>query len=234
MVAMPDTTRRGRVVGLASLSQRVTELMIRIEGDEPFHWLAGQHVLLHPDVAGAEACAFSIAASPAKSEPGLVTLAVRNGAEVLDYARLGSLLAIEGPFGALVWHDAPGALLVGAGTGVAPLRAIAQDALLSGQTTPLVLVAGNRTSADLSWHAELVALAVEHSRFRYEPVVSQPDALWTGRRRYVQDHLGDIVTDLPRGFRAYLCGSVRMVEGCRRVLGDLGVPPERILSEADG
>jgi CDP-4-dehydro-6-deoxyglucose reductase len=233
MVAMADTTRRGRVVGLASLSERVTELMIRIEGDEPFHWLAGQHVLLHRGLAGAEACAFSIAAPPARGEPGLLTLAVRNGAEVLEYARLGSMLAVEGPFGTLTWQDAPSALFVGAGTGVAPLRAIVQAALLSGQTTPLVLVAGNRTSGDLLWHAELVGLAALHSRFGYEPVVSQPDALWTGRRGHVQHHLGDIVTELPRGFCAYLGGSARRVDGCRRVLGELGVPPERISSEAD-
>jgi NAD(P)H-flavin reductase len=244
MVAMADTIRRGRVVGLAALSERVTELTVRID-DEPFHWLAGQHVALRPDHSepsspsrkrrpGVEASAFSIAASPTRSGPGLLTLAVQNGAEFLSHARLGSLLAIDGPFGVLTWHDAPGALLIGAGTGVAPLRAIAQDALLSGQTTPLVLVAGNRTSGDLLWHTELVALAVEHSRFRYEPVLSQPDALWTGRRGYVQDHFGDIVTDLPRGLRVYLCGSVRMVEDCRRLLRELGVPPERILSEADG
>jgi NAD(P)H-flavin reductase len=232
MVTMADTTHHGRVVGLASLSERVTELTVRIEG-EPFQWLAGQHVRLRPDLPGVEASAFSIAASPTRSGPGHLTLAVQNGAEFLSHARLGSLLAIEGPFGALTWHDAPGALLVGAGTGVAPLRAIVQSALLTAQTTPLVLVAGHRTTGDLLWHAELVALALAHSRFRYEPVLSQPDALWPGRRGYVQDHFGDIVTGLPPAFGVYLCGSVRMVEDCRRLLGALGVPPERILSEAD-
>ncbi|HEX6765693.1 MAG TPA: hypothetical protein VF103_09455 [Polyangiaceae bacterium] len=221
------------MIGRSVLSPRVTELTIRIEGDEPFRWLAGQHVTLRPDLPDGEASAFSIAAAPNQAGLRELTLAVANTSETLAHMPLDAELAIEGPFGALVWHDAPGALLVGAGTGVAPLRALAHEALARGGPTAIVLVAGNRTAGDLLWHLELVTLAGEHHEFSYEPVVSQPDAGWTGRRGHVQDHMGDAAARLPNGFRVYLCGSTRMVEGCRGRLEELAVPAERILSEAD-
>lgn len=230
---MVDAARRGRVIVRSLLSPRVTELTIRIEGDEPFRWLAGQHVTLRPELPDGEASAFSIAAAPNQAGLRELTLAVANGSTLLAHASLGSLVAIEGPFGELTWHDAPGALLVGAGTGVAPLRALAHGALAEGPPSPIVLLAGNRAEGDLLWHRELEALASEHGRFVYEPVLSQPDPGWTRRRGHVQDHLAVEAARLPSGFRAYLCGGTRMVEDCRRLLGELGVGPERILSEAD-
>ena len=230
---MVGVTRYARVVGRSALSSRVTELTLAVEGDEPFRWLAGQHVTLRPNLPSGEASAYSIAAAPSQTGLRRLSLALSDGATLLAHSELGSLVSLEGPFGALTWHPAPGALLVGAGTGLAPLRAIAHDALGSDEATPVVLVAGNRSELDLLWHTELVTLASEHSRFRYEPVVSQPDATWSGRRGYVQEHLEEIAGGLPPGFRVYLCGSRRMVDECRELLGKLDVSPERILYEAD-
>jgi NAD(P)H-flavin reductase len=233
MGAMPEGTRRGRVIGRTALTPRVTELLVRVEGDEPFRWLAGQHVRLRLDVPDADESFFSIAASPTQAGLGKLVLAVANGSELLGRTTVGSVLLVDGPFGSLVWHPAPGALFVGAGTGVAPLRAIVHDALAAGEAGPLVLVSGNRVSADLMWHSELRALENEHQRFRYEPVLSLPDLEWSGRRGHVQEHVPDVAASLPAGFRAYLCGSTRMVADCRAVLDTLGVPAERVLSEAD-
>jgi CDP-4-dehydro-6-deoxyglucose reductase len=239
--AMPDATRRARVIGRKALSVRVTELTLLVEGTESFQWLPGQHVTLRPDLPDADRSFFSIARTPDESSANQVTLAARNASELLGHAPLGALLVLEGPFGALTWRDAPAGLLVGAGTGVAPLRAIVRGVLESDRraneprdrTTPLVLLAGNRTVPELLWHDELVALAREHSRFAYEPVVSQPDASYRGRRGYVQDHLGEVLARLPAGARAYICGGTAMVGACRDLLGKLGVPDDRILAEAD-
>jgi len=231
MVGRP--IRRARVIGRAPLSARVTELLLEIEGDEPFRWVAGQHVVLRPDLPAGEASYFSIAAAPNQAGLRELTLASRNESELLARAPLGAAVTIEGPFGEFTLRPAPGALLVGAGTGVAPLRAMAHAALASDDGTPLVLLSGNRTSDDLLWHRELLALMSEYPRFQYEPVVSQPEPSFSGRRGYVQDHLAELVHRLPAGFRVYCCGSTRMVAACRGAFSDLGVPEERILSEAD-
>ena len=77
---------------------------------------------------------------------------------------------------ALTLHPAPGALLVGAGTG--SRRFAPSFTMRSGRTRrrAVVLVAGNRTSRDLLWHAELARWRANIRGFVYEPVVSQPDA----------------------------------------------------------
>jgi CDP-4-dehydro-6-deoxyglucose reductase len=230
---MPGGTRNARVIGRSALSPRVTELTITIEGDEPFRWLAGQHVTLRPALPDGAASPFSIAAAPNQTGLGRLTLALANGAGLLAHAVVGAPLLVEGPFGALVWRAAPGALLVGAGTGLAPLRAIVHDALGRDERSPVVLVAGNRNERELLWHAEFLTLQSEHARFRYEPVLSQPDANFAGRRGYVQEHLADIAGGLPSGFRVYLCGSTRMVGICREQLEALGVGSERVTAEAD-
>ncbi len=236
---MEDASRRARVIDRKALSPRVTGLTLHVEGPIPFRWLPGQHVTLRPDRAAAERSFFSIAAPPDERRANELTLAVTNASELLVDAPLGALLVLEGPFGAMTWRDAPAALLVGAGTGVAPLRAIVRGVLEGAPSdpgarkTPLVLVAGNRTLGELLWHDELVALAAEHARFGYEPVVSQPDVAYAGRRGYVQDHLGEVLARLPSGATAYVCGSTLMVGACRDLLGKLGVPFDRILSEAD-
>ena len=221
------------MIGHRALSPRVTELTLAIEGDEPFRWLAGQHVTLRPDLPGRESSAFSIAAAPNQAGLKELTLAVANGAELLEHADIGARVAVDGPFGTLTWHPAPGALLAGAGTGLAPLRAIVHGALAADENTPITLVAGNRREGDLLWHGELLALAAEHPRFRYEPVLSLPGPGYAGRLGHVQDHFADAAGRLPRGFHSYLCGSTRMVDACREALGKLGVGPERISSEAD-
>jgi NAD(P)H-flavin reductase len=230
---MAGPIRRARVIGRSPLSPRVTELLLEIEGDEPFLWLAGQHVVLRPDFPGADASYFSIAKAPNQAGLRQLTLASRNDSELLARAPLGAVVTIEGPYGEFTWRPAPGALLVGAGTGVAPLRGLAHAALASDEGTPLILLAGNRTTFDLLWHRELRALASEYPRFTYEPVLSQAEPSFSGRRGHVQDHLPELWSALPAESRAYICGSTRMVDACRGVLAKLAVPLERILSEAD-
>jgi NAD(P)H-flavin reductase len=225
--------RSARVIGRSALSPRVTELTLVVEGEAPFRWVAGQHVTLRPDLPDGAASAFSLAAAPNQTGLDRLTLALANTAETLVHATVGARVFLEGPFGALVYQPAAGALLVGAGTGVAPLRAIVHDALGRDEASPLVLVAGNRSERDLLWHDELATLEREHERFRYEPVLSQAQPGFEGRRGRVQAHLAELGGSLPAGYRAYLCGSTAMVEDCRRTLARLGVGPDRILSEAD-
>jgi CDP-4-dehydro-6-deoxyglucose reductase len=221
------------VIERRALSPRVTELTLAVDGDEPFRWLAGQHLTLRRDHPNAEKSAFSIAAAPNQVGLRRLTLALANTSETLAFAQIGARVELGGPFGSLVWQPASGALLAGAGTGLAPLRAIVHDALGADDSAPIVLVAGNRGERDLLWHDELTTLSLEHARFRYEPVLSQPSRDFAGRRGYVQAHLEDVAETLPNGFRVYLCGSSRMVTECRELFGKLGVGPERISSEAD-
>lgn len=233
---MSPRLRPARVLVRRPLSARVNELVLEIAGEPPFRWHAGQHVGIHPD-GGVPTHAgplwYSIASAWDGREPPVLSLAIGpgTGAEVLAGVGPGAELELAGPFGTFALPAASGALLVGAGTGIAPLHAFVEESLARGDTFPLLLVVGARTQDDLLWHAELTALAARFPRFGYEPVLSQPSATWTGRRGYVQDHVRELAPRLPAGFIVRACGSVTMVESSLRVLAELGVGTERVVAE---
>lgn len=230
---MSEARQRARVVARQTLTPRVVELTLAFEGDG-FEWAAGQYVLVRLPSVSSEVSAFSIANAYDPGHPELC-LAVGDGpySELLSRAPLGLEVELEGPHGSLVWREAPGALLVGAGTGVTPLHALVQEAVRRDQrNVPVLLLAGARSEAELLWVEELTALAATSEFFDYRPTLSQPGAECTGRRGWVQAHLSDAVLALPAGFAAYLCGSHAMVEQCRAELERLGIPETRVRYES--
>jgi len=235
--SLAGTERNARIVVRRALSARVNELVLEIDGPLPFRWRAGQYVTLHPEggVGAHEGpLAYSIASAWDGAEPPRLALAIGpgSGADVLARFGEGATLALDGPFGAFTLPDAPGVLLVGAGTGVAPLRAHAGEWLGRPGAGPVTLLAGARTESDLLWHDEFTELARRDVRFAYVPVVSQPSAAWSGRSGYVQAHLAASVARLPAAFLARVCGAKPMVLECLSVLSSLGVADERLEAES--
>jgi NAD(P)H-flavin reductase len=224
---------RARLVERRRLSSKVHELTLELVDPVPFRWLAGQYVLVGTD-ASLDRYAFSIASPDALREPARFSLAVGEGstAEPVLASEVGSELVVLGPHGAFTWRHAPGALLVGVGTGVAPLKALVEEALARGFAGPLVLLAGFRSASELLWSAEFAELARAHPQFRFVPTLSQPAADWSGRRGHVQTHLYEFLSELPPRSAVYVCGKTPMVEGCRAALSDWGVPPEDVSSES--
>ena len=97
-------------------------------------------------------------------------------------------------------------LLVAAGAGFAPFRAMVLDAVRAGATAPMWLLLGARSEADVAYRAELDALCAKHPWLRVEVTLSRPGPDWRGRRGYVQGHVpelwGELVGTWP-GARVY-------------------------------
>lgn len=222
---------RAELVAQATLSPRVRGLTLATLGPEPLDWVPGQYVEVAP--AGDERrTPFSIASMPDPARPGQFELAVLRGG-ALDDVVVGGAVDVFGPKGSFVRRDPEGCpeVFVATGTGLAPIRAIVQQALASGGTSPLLLLSGARTELELLWRAELEALCQAHSRLRYEPIVSQPQNGWAGRTGRVQAHLAELVVPLA-GAHVYVCGVGEMVVECvAKLVGELGVPAERVFTE---
>ncbi|HEY3500540.1 MAG TPA: hypothetical protein VGK73_37865, partial [Polyangiaceae bacterium] len=122
---MLGESQRARLVARRPLSPRVSELTLELEPGAPFRWLAGQHVLVGA-TSSVDRYAFSIAHADDGREPARIVLAVghASSAESLLAVPAGGELVVLGPFGSFTWRAAPGALLVGVGTGVAPLKGL--------------------------------------------------------------------------------------------------------------
>jgi NAD(P)H-flavin reductase len=251
-------SRRVRLalVEASDLSPTVRRLVLEAT-DGPFEWAAGQYVELRaPDDPNLD-LPLSIASASDPNRPGRFELAVVRSAntEALLALGPGAELEARGPEGSFtrIVSPARSALLVGAGTGVAPLRAMLQEEFRGAGDAQVILLFGARSEPDVLWRDEFEALAARAPRFRFEPTLSSPSAGWTGRRGWVQEHLVELGRRLTseasdersewrarrdgglahkRAFQAYVCGHDAMVKDCALLLErDLAVPSESIFIE---
>ena len=220
------------LIARAPLSSRVDRL--RFAARTPFSWAAGQHLVVVRGLGQALFLPYSIASANDPEKPGEFELAVAThaGADVMDALPLGAELEVEGPAGSFTWQAAPSpaALLVGAGTGIAPLRALIEEELARASPTRLLLLAGHRAPEDVLFAEDFARLAAEHSRFHFIPTLSGEHSAWLGRRGRVQAQLLEAVSSLAP-LDAYVCGRVEMVSEVVRALVAHGVPAARIRSE---
>ncbi len=213
---------QGRLTEVRRLSPRVLGLII--DAGPGFSWEAGQHLCLR-DPEGARADAYySIASALDPGAPGRFELAVLE--ESYGYPEEpGSTLHIRGPYGSFVFQPFPrtGTLvLIGMGTGVAPLRAVLQavrrdpDFQLS-----VILVQGARNRHECLYYSEFLSL--QDDSFSYRPVFSREE----GAPKRVQDLVGD----LPQDAHFILCGSQEMTVDVEARLRARAVPAHRIARE---
>ena len=108
-------------------------------------------------------------------------------------------------------------LLIGGGTGYAPLKAMIREVLESDRRGEFVLFWGARTAADLYEDAWLRELASKHAQFHYTPV----------RTEFVHEAVLKNVAGLA-GFDVYAAGPPAMIDAVRTALPRQGADPERI------
>lgn len=118
-------------------------------------------------------------------------------------------------------------VLVGVGTGIAPLRSLLETMLLErtafGDVTVLY---GVQRPDDLAFQGRFGAWA--GLSVRVVPVVSRPDhSGWSGAVGYVQDHLPKALPH-PARTHAVVCGLPEMDRAVSARFLELGVGPERI------
>ena len=201
----------GAVAVLEDIAPGVRRLVLEL--DSPLAFNPGQYVLLN--MPSGDQRPYSIASAPSDSSRIELQLARSEGGACTDrwvFADLtvGDRISLSGPYGRFSLRplrDQP-ILLLGAGTGLAPLASIVKHLLETGNTRPVVLYHGVRTVADLYDRALFEALAAEHDWFSYRPALSQEKL--DGRQGRVPALLAE---DLPRaaGHVAYICGRPAMV-----------------------
>ncbi len=222
-----------RVARKHLLGPDVMALYLQLPAIEPFHFLPGQYLDIM--LPGERRRSFSIASPPHDS--GLIELHVRRapGGEftqrVFTELKEKSLLRIEGPLGQFCYrHDAAvPALLIGGGTGFAPLKSIIRHVLETGLGRNMHLYWGARAPSDLYEHDRALDWAARHANFRYTPVLSDVAAedSWSGRRGLVHEAAFTDSPDL-RGIDVYASGPPALIEAIRRDGPVQGLELERL------
>ena len=133
---------------------------------------------------------------------------------IFNEMKVGESVDIQGPNGACFYL--PGApeqnmLLIGSGTGLAPLVAIARDALNDGHSGQVRLYHGPRAPAGLYHRDSLFNLAQSYPNFSYTGENPAPG--------YTRGRTNDVALgenqDL-KGWRVYICGNPPMVHAAKK------------------
>jgi ferredoxin-NADP reductase len=182
---------------------------------------------------------YSIASSPKESERSgylefLTKLETGGGwGEHLRDLKRGSLVAVEGPRGAFTFPPKPAEqafLFVAGGTGIAPLRSMIRQAVLTRQRGRLHLLYSARTPDDFAYLTELRHLARRNRLDLALTATREVPPRWGGDRgRITPERLAPLI-DTPETL-CFVCGPAAMVNDVPRMLRDLGIDRKRIRIE---
>ncbi|WP_104204640.1 2Fe-2S iron-sulfur cluster-binding protein [Billgrantia saliphila] len=219
---------------LEKLSHDVTHLVLRIPTASEVIFHPGQYLNVMLDDGSPRS--FSMA-SPHRGE--LFDFHIRRVPGGHFTGRLdthyqpGDTLDVELPHGTFR-HDAESPrdlLMVGGGTGLAPLKSIIESLLDEPDRPGIALYWGVRRVEDLYLDELLRHWAKTLPDFRYVPVLSEADAEWGGRRGFVHEAVCEDFADLS-AFDAYLCGPPPMIAAAKASFSQRGLDVERIYADS--
>jgi CDP-4-dehydro-6-deoxyglucose reductase, E3 len=226
-----------RIERTESLSHDVMGLFLRLPIAEDFSFEAGQYIdILLP---GGRRRSFSIASPPHDARP--LELHIRRvvGGEFTD--RLfheetrSALLTIEGPLGQFTYRPhagaAPPMVLIGGGTGIAPLLSMLRHVIEKGLQRDMQLFWGVRSERDLYAHTTLEALSRRYPSLRYAPVLSEASPEWPGLTGWVHEAAFDYIEDLA-ACEVYAAGPPAMIAAIQGQYAARGSATDRLYSDS--
>jgi len=235
---MPYQFHDCKVIQIIDESDIVKRYFIKVPDEVPFHFRAGQFVLLDlPIPSKVTTRGYSIASPPSDDNifellivinpPGLGT------PYLFHEIKVGSILKVSQPLGKFALPDPIDADLcfVCTGTGIAPLRSMTFDIYNKGITHKnIYLIFGNRWTKDILYRKEIETLAAAHPEFQFFPVLSRQNEGWTGRTGYVHPVYEELFAD-KRPAYFYVCGWPIMIKEARQRIEAMGYDKKRIKFE---
>ncbi len=229
--ALPET--RAWITALEDLGRDVRR--VRLVPERPLDHTPGQFAVVRgPN--GVER-SYSLASLPEEEALELHVRRIPGGALSEWFfagAALGGEVLLRGPLGTCCYvPDRPEQplILVGAGTGLAPLVGILRDALARGHRGPIALYHGARDEGGLYLEGELAALERAHEHVRVVRCaltgpVSDPSVRVGGLAETV-------LADHPNlnGVRLFLCGDGPLVRSLRRTFFLAGAASADLLAD---
>ncbi len=224
-----------RVESMEKFTPEVMCIRLKLPQAARLQFLAGQYIdILQP---GGKRRAFSIASAPSEAE--FIELHIKHvdgggfTGHVFDDMQIKEILRMEGPLGTFFIRrssDRP-MIMVGGGTGFAPLKSMIEELMESGDDRPLELFWGVSTEDDLYARDLIEQWADQLPHFRFVPVLVEPDDNWGGEHGFVHEAVVRRHPDLSP-FDVYMSGPPAMIHAARHDFIDAGVHEDRLFYDS--
>ena len=226
-----------RVEKMVLLTHDIMQLKLKLPETERLQFMAGQYLeILLKD---GKRRAFSIANAP--HDDAFIELHIRHvpdghfGDFVFDGLKEKDLLRIEGPLGSYFLRedsDRP-VILMGGGTGFAPLKGMLEHAFYINLDRPVHLFCGARAKRDLYMDDIVGQWLRKYPDLKYTPVLSGPaeEDDWQGETGFVHESVVRHYPDLT-DYDVYLSGPPPMVKAGMDLFYEKGLPETQIYSDS--
>jgi len=227
-----------RVLEKTLLAENVVRLQLKLPTGQRLQFLAGQYV----DVLLSEGKrrAFSIASCPSlENEIELHIRHVEGGdftGYVFNELKERDILRLEGPQGNFFVRndrlERP-MIMMGGGTGFAPLKSMIENLIEQDDRRPIHLYWGARNPSELYLDGLPAQWARDHDHIHYRKAIQEPDGDEAGTcfRGFVHEAVIADHADLS-GFDVYMSGPPAMIEVAKRQFIEHGVPEDRLFYDS--
>jgi NAD(P)H-flavin reductase/ferredoxin len=225
----------GEVVDKCALSENI--ILIKLKSKEPLAFFAGQFVNLKNEAGVIRSYSIANISNPTHELEFHIRI-LPNGQFsrfVADELEIGMLLSFSHAQGSCHYLEGKSKqplLLIGTGTGLAPLYGIIRDALENhNHSGEIHLFHGSRDASGLYFGNELCELEEHHSNFHYTPCLSGE----VKSRKYTKGRANQIALEKfikLDGWRVYLCGQPDMVLQAKKMAYLQGASLKEIYADA--
>lgn len=225
----------GHVTELQRLTHDIRRLRLHIDDAPGLRFYAGQYADLTLPRHGVTR-SYSMASTPASPLDLEFLIKVYPGgafSSALDAdLKVGDAISVTGPYGICCRRDHAGPMiLVGGGSGMAPLISILSDLVQSGLDRPVRFFYGARTEDDLFDLERIAELGGHLADFAWIPALSHQSGsdAWTGDTGFIHEVVErHLPRPLPDETDAYVCGPPPLIDAVIPVLRVKGLDVDRI------
>lgn len=226
-----------RVEKMELLTHDVMKLQLKLPETERLQFMAGQYIeILLKD---GKRRAFSIANAP--HDDKYIELHIRHvpdgqfGDFVFDGLKEKALMRLEGPLGSYFLREDSQRpiILMGGGTGFAPLKGMLEHAFYINSKRPVHLFCGVRSKRDLYMDEMVQGWLKKYKNLKYTAVLSEPEVEdnWQGEIGFVHESVIKHYPDLA-DYDVYLSGPPPMVKAGMDLFYKKGLPETQIYSDS--
>lgn len=225
--------KKAKLIQKRVLTDDVIELIF--EPKDNFKFTAGQFITIKINDKSSSTCfrGYSISSRPSGNifELCVKIIPQGRGSNWLNSLKKEDEIEFIGPNGNFIFNTDPSKkiLFIGAGTGIAPLKSIAENELLNGNKQTISILWGLRYIKDIFYKDYFENLVHVHKNLSFEITLSQPEnETWKGKKGRVTEILKNLSNQNFVDTEAYICGLRHMVEDVKTILKEKGLTEKEI------